>query len=264
MKSDTRKFIKVILTISLVMCIVTIILLVMSGLRESNNMYIAVDPDSVEFVQFEPPAQSDPIAIVQTSLGELRFVLYPQYSPSAVANFIELAQSGYYDDTYVFNSESGVYCSAGSKDPYGNFSQSDPHEHIQRELHQNLWTFKGAVCMMNTSYERTFKEKLLGGGDYFNGSRFSIINTIEFTDEIKQQMNQYSQNSKITDAFIQNGGIPNFSQQMTVIGQVYQGMDVAEKLSSLKATDNGKYKVPDEEVKIISVTISEYSENNEK
>lgn len=264
MKSDTRKFIKVILSVSMVMCVITLIFLFLSGLREENDVYIAVDPDTVELVQLDPPKENDPIAVVETSLGEIKFVLYPQYSPLAVKNFTELAESGYYDDTYVFNSESGVYCSAGSKDRYGNFDPGDPHEHVERELHQNLWTFRGAVCAENTAYERTFKERLVGGGDYYNGSRFTIINTIEFTDEIKEEMKSYSENSAISDAFIEKGGIPNFSQQMTVIGQIYEGMDVAEKLCSLDSSDNGQYKVPKEEVKVISVKISEYSENKEK
>ena len=61
----------------------------------------------------------------------------------------------------------------------------------------------------------------------------------------------------------EKGGVPNFSQQMTVIGQIYSGMDVAEKLAQLETNDIGVYKFPKEDVLINSVTISTYSSEDE-
>jgi len=49
---------------------------------------------------------------------------------------------------------------------------------------------------------------------------------------------------------------------MTVIGQTYEGMDVVEALASLETENNGVYKVPKEDVKILAVTISAYSEED--
>lgn len=67
-----------------------------------------------------------------------------------------------------------------------------------------------------------------------------------------------SQNKMLGEAFAENGGIPNFSQQMTVIGQTYEGLDVVEKLASLETENSGIYKIPKEDIMINSVKIDEY------
>lgn len=228
-------------------------------MSHKNQMYI--DADSIELVQLEAPEDGDTIAVIETSLGEIRAVLYPEYSPNAVRNFIELAESGYYDNTYVFQSESGAYSAAGAKLKDGTMPDGydTSHELIERELNQNLWPFKGAVCVMNTTVDRSFTETLFGGGTYYNGSRFALINTIEFTDEVKQELIDSSESEELSNAFIEKGGVPNFSQQMTVIGQAYEGLDVIEQLASLEADNNGTYKIPKDDVMIVSVEIGEYS-----
>ncbi|MDE6101719.1 MAG: peptidylprolyl isomerase [Ruminococcus sp.] len=254
-----RNFMKTLIILMIGMGLLTLGLMLMENVRDNNNTYVAIDVNSLDLVQLEEPKENDPIAIVETTLGEIRFVLYPDYSPNAVRNFTELAESGYYDNTYFYNSESGVYSSAGSKEKDGAYAQGNACERIERELSQDLWSFKGAVCCATTDFERTFKEKLFGGGTYYCGSRLNFLNTIEFTDELKQQMRASDTSEKLVEAFIEKGGVPNFSQQMTVIGQVYEGLDVVEKLASLESSDNGNYKIPDDDIMIISVKTDVYS-----
>ena len=254
---------KLIIILSLVMGGLTLILLTLSGIREKNETYITIDTDTVKLVQLEPPSEGDPIAIVDTTLGQFRMVLYPEKSPNAVKNFTELAESGYYDGTFVFNSDSGAYAAAGCPQKTGALPEGydKDRELVERELSQDLWPLKGAVCALTTTVDRTFKQKILGGGTYYNGSRFAVINTIEMTDEIKEGLRSGQETGNIVaEAFIEHGGIPNFAQQMTVIGQTYEGMDVVEALSSLETRNNGVYKIPVEDIMIKSVTISTYSE----
>lgn len=238
----------------------TVFLLYANSKQAKNNTQVEINPDTMKLIQLEPPKDGDKIAIVDTTLGEFRFVLYPEQSPNGVKNFTELAEMGYYDGTYVFNSESGAYSAAGSKLKNGEMPEGYDvdRELVQRELHQDLWPFKGAICLMTSTVERTFSEKLFGGGKYYNGSRFAIINTINFDEETKKQLMDASQNKMLGEAFAENGGIPNFSQQMTVIGQTYEGLDVVEKLASLETENSGIYKIPKEDIMINSVKIDEY------
>ena len=257
----TNGILKFILIVTLVMGILTVVLLFLQTERAKNDQSINIDPETIKLVQLEAPKEGDPIAIVDTTLGEFRFVLYPQYSPLAVKNFTDLAESGYYDGTYVFNSESGVYSAAGCPKKNGTMPEDTDasHERIPRELSQDLWPLKGAVCMMNTELKRTFKEKLTGGGKYYNGSRFAMLNTIEFDDELKNELINNSQVKELADAFIEKGGIPNFSQQMTIIGQTYEGIEVIEALSELETENNGVYKLPVKDIMINSVKIDSYT-----
>ncbi|MDE6833578.1 MAG: peptidylprolyl isomerase [Ruminococcus sp.] len=263
-KTNNKNFTKTLIIMIVIAGLLTLGMMILEQVRKSNDTYVTIDLDSMELVQLDGVKNGDPIAIFETTLGEIRFVLYPEYSPEAVANFTELVNSGYYDGTYFYNSESGVYSSAGSKQKDGSYPKGDKHERIKRELNQDLWTFKGAVCCATTDFERNFKEMLIGGGTYYCGSRLNFLNTIEFTDELKEQFRASDTDNALVEAFIENGGIPNFSQQMTVIGQVYQGLDIIEKLASLNATDNGYYKIPDDDIMIISAKTDVYSDNENK
>lgn len=257
--SKNKNFSKTLILMILVAGLLTLGMMILQDVRQKNDTYITIDLESMELVQLEEPHDGAPIAIIETTLGEIRFVLYPEYSPNAVKNFTELADSGYYDGTYFYNSDSGVYSSAGSKQKDGAYIQGNSTERIERELSQNLWTLKGAVCCPVTDFDRSFKEMLIGGGTYYCGSRLNFLNTIEFTDELKEQMRASQTSEKLTEAFIENGGIPNFAQQMTVIGQVYEGMEVVEKLASLESADDGNYKIPKDDVMIISAKTDVYS-----
>ena len=150
--------IKAVLIFTLIMGVFSLVIMLSANLKSAkNDTTIANDPPTLVLVQLQEPQEGDPIAIVDTTLGEFRMVLYPQYSPNAVANFVDLAESGYYNDSYVYNIESGVYASAGSSDNDGSVGDTS-HEKTVRELNQNLWPFKGAVCMLNTSVDKTFRE----------------------------------------------------------------------------------------------------------
>ena len=260
---DARRLIRIILILTIFMGALSLGLMILSDQREKNNKSIVIDVDTMKLVQLEAPKEGDQIAIVDTTLGEIRFVLYPEYSPKAVENFVKLAESGYYDNTYVFDAQDGAYAGYGAKEKNGS-AGSDTDERIPRELHQDLWPFRGAVCMVNTEYSRTFKQKILGGGTYYCGSRFDILNSIAFTEKISDELRDNSVSTELAEAFITKGGIPNFSQQMTIIGQTYEGMDVVEKLASLETSDKGSYSTPKEDILINSVEIAVYTENDEQ
>lgn len=250
--------VRLVLIFTLIMGVSSLTVMIGGMMRARNNSYITIDPDTMKLIQLEDPKNGDPIAIVDTTLGEIRFRLFPDESPNAVANFTELANSGYYNGTYIFHAESGVYSAAGAPNKNGS-AKDKSHELVERELSQDLWPFKGAVCMMTTTVKQTFKEKILGGGTYYNGSRFLMLNTVKFDDEFTEELKASSESEALANAFIENGGVPNFSQQMTVIGQIYSGMDVAEQLAALETTDIGAYKFPKQDIMINSVTISTYS-----
>ena len=83
---------------------------------------------------------------------------------------------------------------------------------------------------------------------------------------MKQQIFDLSNSKKLTDAFAEKGGVPNFSQQIVVFGQVYEGLDIVEQLSELKVEENeGSTKIPVDDVMINSIKIDKYSsEKTEK
>jgi peptidyl-prolyl cis-trans isomerase B (cyclophilin B) len=160
---DGRRFIKMILLLTLIMGSLTISLMVLSRIRDKNNTYITIDIGTMKLVQLEDPKEGDPIAIIDTSVGEIRIVLYPQYSPNAVKNFTDLAEKGYYDNTYVFDSQDGAYAGCGAKNQNGTVGD-DTDERIERELHQDLWPF--SRCMYDKYRIQPHTQRKIPGRRY--------------------------------------------------------------------------------------------------
>ena len=71
-----------------VMAAVTLIYMLLTTIVSNRNKMV-IDTDSMKLVQLEPVKDGDPVAIVETSLGEIRMRLFPEYSPEAVKNFTE-------------------------------------------------------------------------------------------------------------------------------------------------------------------------------
>ncbi|MBE6825305.1 MAG: peptidylprolyl isomerase [Ruminococcus sp.] len=234
----------------------------------SQENYSYVDVDTLELVQTQEIEQGAPIAIIRTTAGEMRAVLYPEQAPKTVESFIALAESGYYNDSYVFEQKADVYFAAGSPNPDGSLGDQgkEEYEKIPRELHQNLWPFKGALCVMNTTVEGGFFDRLFGDSTYYTGSRFMVIGSMDFEDEaFVTEFREASGSELIADAFIERGGVPNFSQQQAVFGQVYAGFDVLDALLAAEVeetTNAGGYTPPVEECRILEISIGSYSEED--
>lgn len=232
----------------------------MQYITSSTSGY--VDMSNMELVQMDEPEKGDTIAIIKTSLGDIKAVLYPEYAPKAVENFTSLAESGYYDNTYVFQTEPGVYFGAGSPQKNGDLAENNNEEmeKIPQEIHQNLWPFKGALCSLVTGEEGNLWDKFTGKSQVINGSRFAVLNTVEFDDTFKEELMESDSNTDVAEAFIELGGVPNLSQQITIFGQTYEGFDVIEKLTTLEYTIGDEdSKVPVEDIMIETVEITTYN-----
>jgi peptidyl-prolyl cis-trans isomerase B (cyclophilin B) len=230
----------------------------------SQQGYQYIDPDTLRLVQTEDIPEGAPIAVVDTSLGEFRAVLYPEYAPQTVAQFTELAESGFYNNTYVFEIKNGVYFSAGSADNDGSLPANLPpeREQVPRELHQDLWPFKGALCAMDTGSDGGVFKRLFKTETRFSGTRFLAVDSVDFSDsEFLQQFREASGSKELADTFERLGGVPNFSQQMTIFGQIYEGLDVLDAICAAETYDTPSstgYTPPKEDILIRSVKISTY------
>lgn len=48
-------------------------------------------------MQFELPEEGDEIVVINTSMGTLKVMLFPEIAPKAVENFVTHAKEGYYN-----------------------------------------------------------------------------------------------------------------------------------------------------------------------
>ncbi len=217
----------------------------------SNNDSIYVDFKTIKLVQREEIKEGAPIAIISTSMGEIRAVLYPEYAPNTVENFVRLANEGYYDNTYITSVIKNKYFMAGAPNSDGSGNE-ETDTGFASETSANLWPFKGAFI------STTYNEISLDNKTVASGNRFIVCSSITIDDVTRESMLGPDGETLLADAFEQAGGIPAYSQKATVFAQTYEGFDVLDAIFSVQTSEDK----PKEDIIIESIVISEYTAEN--
>ena len=68
----------------------------------NRNPVRTFDYSTMHLVQLEDPYDGQPLAVIETTFGTIKAVLYPQYAPNTVQNFIDRANEGYYNGKDVY------------------------------------------------------------------------------------------------------------------------------------------------------------------
>src|SRR5699024_9737248 len=198
----------------------------------------------------------DLIAIFDTSLGEVRAVLYPDAAPMAVENFAGLARTGYYDGTVIWRSEYGFAVQGGDATGTGtggsNIFSNNPYP---LEASADLRHYAGALCAAFAS----------GGEAEGGNSQFYFVTALPGSVDKAMQdelaANGYTE-SQIA-AYAAAGGLPYLDNTDTVFGQVYAGMEVVDAMACVDTQQdeegNDTWRPTEENtITIESVTISTY------
>lgn len=167
----------------------------------------------------------NPVAIFKTNQGVIEMELFADQMPITTANFIKLAEEGYYNQTKFHRIIDGFMIQGGDSNSKGDdastYGRGGPGYTIQDEFVEGelLSNVRGTISMANTGQPNS------GGSQFF-------INTVDNTNlDFNQQP---------------------FSSKHPVFGRVVAGMDVVDVISNV-ATGPGD--VPVEPVIIESLTI---------
>lgn len=173
--------------------------------------------------QKKAPETGEEVAILHTSYGDISFKFFPEVAPKAVTSFKALAKDGRYDNTIFHRitdpATSGIGVVQGGD--YTNYNgtggESAYGEGFGLEVSDYLSNTEGSVAMARSNDPNS------------NGSQFYI---------------NYTNNNSLDG-------------QYTVFAEVYDGMDVVNKIADVKRDSNDK---PLEDVVIKSVEITTYAE----
>ena len=237
------------------LCAVILSLLLLCGCAGSR--YPVPDRSEVESTerQFTQPSDGDLIAIFTTSLGEVRVVLYPDAAPMAVYNFVGLARSGYYDNTIIWRSEYGFAVQGGDATCTGSGGSTIYADNpIPLEADSSLRHYAGALCAATTK------------GDPNSGqSQFYFVTALpdSVDEEMQAQLTENGYTEAQVAAYAAAGGLPYLDNTDTVFGQVYEGMDVVDKMACvdtvLDEEENDTFRPTEEDtITIEKVTIANY------
>ena len=238
-------------------CALGLALAAAAALCSCGGRYPVPDRPTVESSerQFTAPAEGDTIAIFTTSLGEVRAVLYPDAAPMTVYNFAGLARSGYYDDTVIWRSQYGFAVQGGDAEGTGTGGATIYNNNpIPLEADGSLRHYAGALCLATVA-----------GDANSGGSQFYFVTALpdSVDEEMQSQLSANGYTAEQVSAYAEAGGLPYLDNTDTVFGQVYQGMDVVDKMACVDTVQNedgtDSYRPTEEDtITIERVTIAQY------
>ena len=164
----------------------------------------------------------NPVATIEMADGGVIVVeLYPEIAPNTVANFIELANAGFYDGLIFHRVISGFMIQGG--DPEGT-GMGGPGYSIKGEFARN-----------------GFKQ-----------------NNLRHTRGVLSMARSMMPNSAGSQFFIMHADAPHLDGDYAAFGKVLEGMDVVDAIAGVRT---GFQDRPVEEQKIKSAVVDTFGEN---
>ena len=155
--------------------------------------------------------------LIKTNFGDIKFSLLPDIAPETVRNFLQLANSGFYNGTLFHRVIPGFMIQGGdpnTKTPNKTtWGQGGPGYNLKAEFNSRSH-LRGIVSMARAADPDSA------------GSQFFIVTS----------------DSTFLD------------KQYTVFGEVVDGMEIADNIVNLPRDGND---CPEKEVKMLEVTVSE-------
>ena len=174
---------------------------------------------------------SNPIVTIEMENGGvIRAELYPEVAPNTVRNFVSLVQKGFYDGTIFHRVIPGFMIQGGDPEGTGMGGESIWGRPFEDEFDVELRNFRGALSMANA-------------GPSTNGSQFFIVQANDCDPGLLSQMKEIGVNARgqgfpeeVIAKYQEIGGTPWLDYKHSVFGQVFEGMEVVDKIAATDAT----------------------------
>lgn len=235
--------------------------------------------------QLDMPEAGEEVAILHTSMGDISLRFFPEAAPKTVENFLTHAKEGYYDGLTFHRVISDFMIQGG--DPNGDGTGGESiydGEAFEDEFSNKLFNIRGSVAMANSGADTNGSQFFINqaGADSFSG----WDNYEAQWEQVHQEISNYIANDQLdfivqnlsyiagmdTDVisddvkklYEENGGNPSLDGAFnvidrghTVFAQVYDGMDVVDKIAAVEVDSNSK---PTKDVTIESIEVTTYGE----
>ena len=196
----------------------------------------------MSFNQLDMPQSGETVAVMHTTLGDISIRLFGDKVPRTVENFVTHDKNGYYDGLIFHRVIKDFMIQGGDPTGTGCGGESIYGEKFEDEFHPELHNIKGALSMANA-------------GPNTNGSQFFIVEASEVPEGMLEQMKGMADRGfpeNTVKAYETVGGTPWLDFRHSVFGQVFDGIDVVEKIASVKTDGSDR---PLDDVKILSIDV---------
>lgn len=231
---------------------------VLSIRRSQDNRTSPIITDdsrtSVDVRVVDPSAPSEMFEII-TDLGNMTVRLYNE-TPAHRDNFKKLVSQGFYNGTTFHRVIANFMIQGGDPnskdDDPSNDGLGSPGYTVPAEIYREHFHKRGALATAR-QMDRVNPQRRS------NGSQFYIVQGRTFTDNELAELERYigSQigdsnfqfSAEARESYLSVGGFPSLDMQYTVFGELVDGFDVLERISSVRTNSMDR---PAEE---ISMTI---------
>ncbi len=234
--------------------------------------------------QLDKPSAGEEVAILHTTMGDISMRFFPEAAPKAVENFITHAKDGYFDGLTFHRVINNFMIQGGDPKGDGTGGESIYGKSFEDEFSNKLFNIRGSVAMANSGADTNGSQFFINqaGKDTFSGwanleaqwkqVHQEISNYVAQgkTDIVLNQLNYIAGldtdviPDEVKKLYEENGGNPTLDGAFNIIdrghavfAQVYDGMDIVDKIAAVEVDANSK---PKTDVKIESVEIKTYSE----
>ncbi len=192
--------------------------------------------------QLEMPVKGEITATLKTNLGDMKIRLFPEDAPRTVENFVSLAKSGYYNNLKFHRVINDFMIQGGDPNGNGTGGQSIWGCSFKDEFSPRLYNFRGALCMANA-------------GPNTNGSQFFIVQKKSISTREIQYLKSIKYLDEIVETYEKLGGAMWLDNRHSVFGQVFEGLDVLDKIAGVETDERD---MPVEDVIILGIDIEEW------
>jgi peptidyl-prolyl cis-trans isomerase B (cyclophilin B) len=184
-------------------------------------------------------SENEKLVEIETTMGNIKIKLFPEYAPKAVENFVTHGEEGYYDGLIFHRVINDFMIQGGDPNGDGTGGESIYGGPFKDEFSTNLFNLRGALSMANS-------------GSNTNGSQFFIVQKKSVDPSMKTEMEKAGFPKEVIEAYDERGGTPWLDQHHTVFGQVVEGMDIVDKIAETPV--DGKDK-PEKDVIIKDIKV---------
>ncbi|MBQ7521323.1 MAG: peptidylprolyl isomerase [Clostridia bacterium] len=230
---------------------------------------------------------------MHTSKGDISIRLFPEACPKTVENFVTHAKEKYYDGLTFHRVINDFMIQGGDPNGNGTGGESIYGESFEDEFSDHLFNIRGSLSMANSGqdtngsqffinqadaevfnqgdnnglggwkyYEQNWKMRYPGlcqfyaiGGEQYEAFVYqygsAMLDTDLISDEVKKLYEEQGGNPMLDGAF------NACDRGHTVFGQVFEGMEVVDKIAQVETDENDK---PVENIIITSIDIKKMPE----
>ena len=223
--------------------------------------------------QLNTPNKGEEIAVMTTSMGTIKLRLFPEEAPKAVENFITHAKEKYYDGLTFHRVMKDFMIQGGDPKGNGTGGESIWGKAFEDEFSPNLLNIRGSVAMANSGKNTNGSQFFINqaGKDTFSGwSQYEQLFELyksspeAFVQMYGKAIDMDKVTEKVKKLYEENGGNPHLDGAYstdgtghTVFAQVFEGMDVVDKIAAVETGENNK---PVTDVLIEKIEIVKYGE----